>query len=213
MAAPSNEARFWNKVAQKYSSGPIKDMAGYERSLARTRELLTPSDTVLEIGCGTGTTALRLADRVSKLVATDISDEMIAIARDKQAKEGCQNVEFVVADTPGVPGQDGSYDAALAFNLVHLLRDRQPTLKRLYALLKPGGLFISKTPCLAEMNFLLRLAVPVARAIGKAPYVSFFDADDLESDIVSAGFSIIERARHGSGKKDPRIFLVAQKPT
>ena len=78
--------------------------------------------------------------------------------------------------------------------------------------LKPGGLLISKTPCLAEMNALIRFAVPVMRAIGKAPYVSFFSAAQLEAEIARMGFSIIERARHGSGRRDPRIFIVARKP-
>jgi hypothetical protein len=84
-------------------------------------------------------------------------------------------------------------------------------LESAYRQLKPGGLFISKTPCLSEMNPLIRLAVPVARLIGKAPFVSFFRASDLEAEITKAGFSIVESARHGSGAKDPRIFIVARK--
>lgn len=60
------EARFWDRIARKYASDPIKDTAGYERTLARTRELLTHTDTVLEIGCGTGTTALKLAPSVQR---------------------------------------------------------------------------------------------------------------------------------------------------
>ena len=79
-------------------------------------------------------------------------------------------------------------------------------------LLKPGGLFISKTPCLAEMNVLIRLLVPVMQRFGKAPSVSFFTAGELVSDITDAGFTVIEEARHGSKKRDARIFIVAQKP-
>ena len=69
---------------------------------------------------------------------------------------------------------------------------------------------MSKTPCLAEMNPLIRLAVPVMQFVGK-PYVAIFSATALEREIEAAGFAIIERARHGSGRKDARIFIAARK--
>lgn len=212
MIATTADAKFWDRVARKYAADPIKDMAGYERTVERTRQLLPPSATVLEIGCGTGTTALRLAPSVTRIAATDVSSEMIAIAREKAAAEACRNVEFYVAPANQAPGADCTYDAVLAFNVLHLLDNRPMTLARVHALLKPGGLFISKTPCLSEMNPLIRLAVPVARLFGKAPTVSFFSASALEADIVNAGFTIVEQGRHGSGRKDARIFIVARKP-
>ncbi|MFZ4805823.1 MAG: class I SAM-dependent methyltransferase [Hyphomicrobiaceae bacterium] len=211
MARTIDHARFWDAIARKYAADRIGDMAGYERTVERTRQLLGSADTVLEIGCGTGTTALKLAPSLSRIVATDVSTEMVAIAREKAAAQGCQNAEFTVADATHVPGPDSAYDAVLAFNLLHLIADRPSTLKRIHRLLRPDGLFISKTPCLSEMNPLLRLGVPVARFFGKAPFVSFFRADQLEREIADTGFTIVERARHGSGRKDPRIFIVARK--
>jgi hypothetical protein len=77
--------------------------------------------------------------------------------------------------------------------------------------LKPGGLFISKTPCLKEMNPLVRVAVPALQLFAKAPFVAFFSADQLERDMMAAGFEIIERGRHGSRRRDARPFLVARK--
>ena len=211
MLATTADARFWDRTARKYAADSIKDMAGYERTLARTKDLLDRSATVLEIGCGTGTTALRLAPSVTSLVATDVSSEMIAIAREKAAAEACRNAEFLVATAENAPGTDGIYDAVLAFNALHLMADRSSMLAHVHRLLKPGGLMISKTPCLSEMNPLIRLAVPVARLLGKAPTVSFFSAAALEAEIAGAGFNIIERGRHGSGRNDPRIFIVASK--
>ena len=80
VASAGSDERFWNRVARKYAALPIADVAGYERSLERTRSYLRPTDKVLEFGCGTGGTALKLAPSVASIVATDISGEMIAIA-------------------------------------------------------------------------------------------------------------------------------------
>jgi ubiquinone/menaquinone biosynthesis C-methylase UbiE len=190
---------------------PIKDLAGYERTIARTRQLLGASTTVLEIGCGTGTTALKLAPSVSRIDATDVSAEMIAIAREKAAAGASENVTFNVVPASGDLGAEVRYDAVLAFNVLHLIRDRAAALADARRVLKSGGLLIAKTPCLSEMNPLIRIAVPIARWLGKAPSVSFFTATELEAEIAQAGFSIVERARHGSGRKDPRIFLIARK--
>lgn len=211
MLGNTKDARFWDRAARKYATDPIKDMPGYERTLDRISHLANSSDTVLEIGCGTGTTALRLAPSVSRMIATDVSSEMIAIAREKATVQACQNIEFSVATVERAPGSDGAYDAVLALNLLHLVADRPSALAHVHRLLKPGCLFMSKTPCLSEMNPLIRVAVWVMRLVGKAPYVSFFSAIELEAEIAGAGFTIIERGRHGSEPKDPRIFIVARK--
>lgn len=211
MLRSEDDARFWDRVARKYAADQIKDMAGYERTIERTRSFLGNGVTVLEVGCGTGTTALALAPFVGRIAGTDVSSEMIAIAREKTIAQGCQNAEFTIAAAEYAPGASGAYDAVLAFNLLHLIIDRPSALANMHRLLKPGGLFISKTPCLSEMNPLIRLAVPVARMMGKAPFVSFFAATELEADIAGAGFTIMTQERHGSGRKDPRIFIVARK--
>lgn len=211
MLSIANDARFWNRIARKYAADPIADMAGYERTLERTRHYLRGEDTVLEVGCGTGTTALRLARSVGRIVATDISSEMIAIARERTVAEGRPNVTFEVATPDAAPWPDGTFDAALGFNVLHLVAAREAALRGVHRLLKPEGLFISKTPCLKEMNPAVRIAVPVMQLVGKAPYVASFSAADLEREIAAAGFEIVERARHASRGKDARPFLVARK--
>lgn len=207
---PANSAHFWDRAARKYAASPISDVQGYERTLEAVRQALRPSDVVIEFGCGTGATALRLAPSAARLVATDIS-EMIAIARERLQKEAVGNVEFAVAGPDAVSWPDASFDAALAFNLLHLVEARAAALASINRLLKPGGLFISKTPCVGEMNPLIRLAIPVMQAFGKAPYVSVFSAGALEREIEAAGFAIVERARHGARGNDARIYLAARK--
>ena len=211
MFRTTNDARFWDRIARKYANDRIADMAGYERTLERTRHYLESDDTAFEFGCGTGTTALKLAPFVRRIVATDISSEMIAIAREKAEAEGQDNAEFEVATPDAAAWPDGAFDVALGFNVLHLVAAREAALKSIHRLLRPGGLFISKTPCLKEMNPVIRMAVPVMQLVGKAPYVTSFSEDELEREIAAPGFEIIERARHGSRGKDPRPFLVARK--
>lgn len=211
MFRTANDARFWDRIARKYAADPIADMAGYERTLERTCDYLKADHTAFELGCGTGTTALRLAPSVARIVATDISPGMIAIAREKAAAEGCANVAFQVATADAAPWPDGAFDVALAFNVLHLVAARAEAIRAVHRLLKPGGLFISKTPCLKEMNPAVRLAVPVMQLVGKAPYVAVLAAGDLEREVVAAGFEIVERARHASRGKDARPFLVVRK--
>lgn len=207
----SKDARFWDRMARKYAASPISDTAGYERTLERTRHYLKPDFTAFEFGCGTGSTALRLAPSVAKLVATDISSEMIAIAREKAAAQGQTNIEFAVGTPESAQFSDASFDAAMAFNLLHLVEAREAAYRGVHRLLKPGGLFISKTPCLKEMNPLFRPLVPIMQFFGQAPTVAFFSAAELEREIEAAGFEIVERARHASRGKDARPFLAARK--
>lgn len=211
MNETTSDARFWDRTARKYSRDVIKDMAGYERTVARVRECLRSTDAVLELGCGTGATALKLAPGAKRYIGTDISSEMIAIAREKAAAERCSNVEFHVVGSDGSTWPAAPFDAVLAFNVLHLVPDRARYLQQVHAALKPGGLFISKTPCLTEMSRLIRLAVPVAQFFGKAPSVTFFNGSELASDITAAGFAVAEQARHGSKPNEPRIFILARR--
>ncbi len=212
-ASAARKARFWDRIAVKYAASPIADMAGYEATLRRVQGLLSTDQDVLEIGCGTGTTALRLAPFTRRLVATDVSRRMIAIARRKLAAEPVPQLSFAVADADTPVAAPGEYHAVLALNLLHLVTDLDRALALAAQSLRPGGLLISKTPCIAEMNPLIRyLALPVMRAIGKAPHVLCFDADELQSAIARQGLDIVSVERHGTRGRDFRVFIVARKP-
>lgn len=210
-AAHAANVRFWDRVARRYAADPIADLPGYERTLERVQALLSPGQSVLEVGCGTGSTALRLAPHTGSLLATDASTEMIAIAREKLAAEPQPALRFEVAEA-GAPSAGAPHDTVLAFNLLHLVPDLDATIGRLAALLKPGGLLISKTPCLAEMNPLLtRVAVPLMRLLGKAPDVRVFDAEFLQAAFERQGLVVDAVERHGTRRKDFRVFIVARK--
>ena len=101
----------------------------------------------------------------------------------------------------------------LAFSMLHLVEDLDHALKLLVQALRPGGLLISKTPCINEMNPLIpRLALPLMQAIGKAPQVLCFDAQQLQAALVRQGLEVVSVERHGTRGKDIRVFIVARKP-
>ena len=64
-------SRFWDRRAAAYSKKPVPDADAYERTLERVRAYLTLNDRVLELGCGTGASALRLAASAGQILATD----------------------------------------------------------------------------------------------------------------------------------------------
>ena len=208
----TSDARFWDRSSRKYARSAIADPNGYERTLERARAHLQPGDSVLELGCGTGTTALRLADGVRSYLATDISGGMIAIADEKLAVESIPALSFRTATAEELVHEESRFDAVLGFNYLHLVRNVPDTLRSIHVLLKPGGLFISKTPCLGDMNPLIRLLLlPAMRAIGKAPHVSSLGASALEQLIIGAGFDVLVRESHASKGKDQRPYIVARK--
>lgn len=211
----TSQATFWNRIARRYAADPIADPAGYEATLARVAGLLQPDQRVLEVGCGTGTTALRLAGGTRRYRATDLSSEMVAIAREKLAARAdpalSNTLSFDVADATA-PGPD-RHDVLLAFNTLHLLPDLAGSLARLLESLQPGGLFISKTACVGEMNPLVPwLALPLARLLGKAPPVRVFKGDALVAALERQGLRIEAVERHGTRGRDIRLFVVASKP-
>jgi ubiquinone/menaquinone biosynthesis C-methylase UbiE len=198
----ASDAHFWDRASRKYARSRISDPTGYERTLERTRVHLQPEYSVLELGCGTGTTALRLA----------VSGGMIAIANEKFAVEPIPALSFRTATAEELVHEESRFDAVLGFNYLHMVRDVPDTLRSIHALLKPGGLYISKTPCLGDMNPLIPLLLlPVMRAIGKAPHVSSFSTSTLQQSIVNAGFDVMLRESHASKGRDQRPYIVARK--
>ncbi len=208
MTAP-DPAAFWDRHAARYARMRIRDDAAYEATLAHVRRHLGPTDAVLEIGCGTGTTALRLAGDVASYTGTDVSGAMIAIAEDKRRAAAMDTLRFLQAEASGAALPEAGFDAALAFNLLHLLDDLPGTLRHLHGLLKPGGRLISKTPCLGETTALLRLFIRALRGIGLAPSMRFLTGADLERAMGAAGFEIVETARYPEGSS--RHLIVARR--
>lgn len=208
----TTDVYFWDRIARKYAKQPVRNQSAYEHTLERTRSYLLADAKVLELGCGTGSTALLLASNIHHITATDVSPEMIAIAREKSQGDTF-NAEFVVAASDDSQFDDSNMDTVLAHNLLHLLRSPSDTIARAHAALKPGGYFISKTPCLGEKGLLTRVMVAVVRAWmrlrmrGAAPFVNFLTIRELEDQITRAGFDIVESGDF----PPPSRYIVARK--
>ena len=202
------DAAFWDKIAPKYAKDSISDMKSYHATLDRIKAILQPHHRVLEIGCGTGSTALELADGVDRYIGTDVSSGMVEIAQAKIQGDTPVHLRFAVhaaEDMPAAP-----HDVILALNLLHLVPNVEEVLDRTYEALPAGGLFIAKTPLLKDGKWFLRPIVSVMRFFGKAPFVTFLGEVEFKAHLQAAGFEIIE-TMHQPGVA-PRTFTVARKP-
>lgn len=205
----ARDVRFWDRLAPKYAKRPVSDPAAYEAKLTRLSALLQPTDRVLELGCGTGTTALRLAAQAATITATDVSGGMLDIAEGKRVAQGIDTVRFIRADAADTV--DGApFDVIMTFSLLHLVDDLSAVLAAVHAQLKPGGLFVSKTVCLGDHHAGLRLLVRAMQVVGLAPHVAFVRAADFEDAIARGGFGIEETAYFDTKRMTP--FIVARKP-
>ncbi|MFQ3789300.1 class I SAM-dependent methyltransferase [Halomonas sp. A29] len=202
-----NARAFWNKSAARYAKSPIRNVSAYEKKLAITQEYLHPDSSVLEFGCGTGSTAILHAPHVRDMVAIDISDKMLEIAEQKARDAGIENITFRRGTLEEVEQAEASFDAVLGLNILHLLEDLDATLARVHGLLKPGGVFVSSTVLIGDINFLLRLVIPPMQMLGLAPYVNRFGKQALVDKLTGAGFSIEREWQPGKAT----VFIVARK--
>lgn len=201
------EERFWDKMADKYARQPIADEAAYERKLAITRSHLRPDMNVLEFGCGTGGTSILHAPHVRHITAIDFSAAMLEIARGKAAAAGVTNVTFECADINAFDAPEASYDIILGLSILHLLADKDAVIAKVFRLLKPGGLFISSTSCVAETMGFLKFVAPLGSALGLLPVLDVMRVDDLVGSLTRSGFTI---EHQWQPSRDKAVFIVAR---
>lgn len=207
-----NAEAFWDGIASKYAKSPIKNQEGYEYTLTRSRSYLKAEDRVLEIGAGTGSTALLLAGSVAEFVVTDLSDNMLDVGRGRAAEQGIENVIFERRSASDLP--DGPFDVIMAHNLLHLVEDLPGALNAAYDALRPGGLFISKTFVKPTKGLqleyrVMRVALPLMQRLGKAPFVGMYSVEEFDRAIERAGFQIVEAGHYPA--KEARRYIVARK--
>ncbi len=172
---------------------------------------LKPGETVLDLGSGGGIDVLLSARRVGpagKAFGLDMTDEMLALARENQRKAGVQNVEFLKGEIENIPLPDDSVDVIISNCVINLSGDKDKVLREAFRVLKPGGRF-------AVSDVVVRGAVPpeirrnVELWIGCV--AGALEESDYRAKLAAAGFESIgiDPTRVYTAE-DARQFLAGQ---
>ena len=172
---------------------------------------LKPGEVVLDLGSGGGIDVFLSAKRVSpggKAYGLDMTDEMLALARENQKKAGVDNVEFLKGEIENIPLPDATVDVVISNCVINLSADKDRVLREVFRVLKPGGRFAvadvvtrGEIPEEIRRNVLL-WAGCVAGAL---------DENEYRAKLASAGFQQIGiEATRIFRKEDALSFLEGQ---
>jgi len=169
---------------------------------------LKPGQIVLDLGSGGGIDVLLSARRVSpggKAYGLDMTDDMLALARENQRKSGVENVEFLKGEIENIPLPANSVDVIISNCVINLSADKDRVLREAYRVLKPGGR-------LAVSDVVVRGAVPGAVRQNMSLWVGCIagalDEQDYVAKLVAAGFTQVElEPTRTYNVEDARQFL------
>jgi len=197
---------------------------------------LEPGQAVLDLGSGGGIDVLLSARRVGptgKVYGLDMTDEMLALARENQRKAGATNVEFLKGTIEEIPLPDESVDVVISNCVINLASDKRAVLREAFRVLKPGGRFaVSDVVIRGELPPEIRRSLElwvgcVAGALEDQEYVSGLQAagfievdvepwrtyqvDDARAFLSESGLNVDEIAAQVDGRV-ASAFIRARKP-
>ena len=203
----------WDKLANNWDTPGVSLGENDIRIIEKTKKFINASDVVLDYGCATGSIAIEIAGIVKEAHGIDISSKMIDIARRKADEHKIKNIDFRHATIFDENLKKESFDLILALSILHLLENSPQIMNRINQLLKPGGLFISASPCLGEKTFvstLISMPVFLLTKIRILPYINFFSVPGLVASITNENFEIVEN-ENLSVHPITECFIVARK--
>ena len=136
---------FWDRVAGLYDLFEWSNRKVNAAARARVGELVPAGACVLDCAAGTGEFSLAVAKRAGSVLCTDQSEAMLARARKKAARRGLSNLQFAHRDITALSDPDGSFDAVIAANVLHLLPQPEVAVRELWRVAAPGGRLILPT--------------------------------------------------------------------
>jgi arsenite methyltransferase len=195
--------------ANQVPEGALKASLGCGNPTALAQ--LNPGEIVLDLGSGGGIDVLLSARRVGakgKAYGLDMTDEMLALARENQRQAGVENVEFLRGEIENIPLPDNSVDVIISNCVINLSADKDRVLREAFRVLKPGGRFAvsdvvvhGDVPAEVRQNVLLWVGC-IAGALQDKEYIS---------KLGDAGFEAIEIEPTRVHKvEDARVFLKEQ---
>jgi len=187
--------KFWNLIARKYAASPIADIEAYQNKIDKLKSYLSSEDYVLDIGCGTGTQCGDLSSSVKHVTGIDISNKLLAIAETRKVERKIENVDFVQTTVFDERFESDSFNVVMAFYVLHLCEDIDEVIRRIYDLLKPGGLFILETVCLGDKNAITGKLIRSAGKLGFLPLINLLSTQQIELALENAGFSMVEKTK------------------
>jgi 2-polyprenyl-3-methyl-5-hydroxy-6-metoxy-1,4-benzoquinol methylase len=200
--------KFFDMVSRR-SRRPLKELCQTSlKTIEATKRYLESEDAVLDVGCGPGSLTTKIAERVASLRAIDISAGMIAVAKLEADQRGIRNIEFTHSGLHDEGLKNGSFNVVVAFNVLHYVESVEEVSRTVSRLLKPGGLFISSTACLAERRTLLGGLALFASRLGLVPDMKSFRTAALERSIADGGFDVVASEKLS---RLPDCFVVASK--
>jgi arsenite methyltransferase len=153
---------------------------------------LNPGETVLDLGSGGGIDVLLSARRVGaagKVYGLDMTDEMLALARENQRQAGVTNVEFLKGELEQIPLPDGTVDVIISNCVVNLSADKDRALGEAFRVLRPGGRFaVSDVVVRGEIPSAIRKSVELW--IGCL--AGALEEKEFETKLRKAGFTGVE---------------------
>ena len=169
---------------------------------------LEPGQTVLDLGSGGGIDVLLSAKRVGptgKVYGLDMTDEMLALARENQRTAGATNVEFLKGTIENIPLPDQSVDVIISNCVINLSSNKDAVLREAFRVLKPGGRF-------AVSDVVVRGGVPADIRRNMELWVGCIagalEERDYAAKLQAAGFADVElEAWRVYDVADARVFL------
>ncbi len=138
-------ASFWDRVARLYDLAELTNRRVNKAAVKRVAELVPEGAAVLDCAAGTGEFSLAAARRAASVLATDLSRPMLDRAAAKAERAGVGNITFAVRDITALAEEDGSFDVAIAANVLHLLPRPEIAVGELWRVTRPGGRLILPT--------------------------------------------------------------------